>query len=386
MIREQAEESQKRGAYSPQAHEAFKAAGIYRITQPKMFGGFEFELPTFFRAMLEISKADPSSGWCLTLGASHAYVVSSHWPEKAQREVMSSGHFVAPHRPVPFGKLTRTDGGYMLSGQWNYCSGIPYATHFIGGAFLTEGSNPPVNMQVIVPRGEYTILDDWGGDNTLGMQASGSNSVKIENVFVPEHMAVPMVGLWCTPETMANGTPGTRLHKNPMYLGRVMGPYHCALVTPVVGAAFAAIEEYEMLTRTLPTLHDPMTKRADHPDFQRWLGKAIAMADAAEAILFNTIEKYMSYTRRFGATGQVITIEENLRLWTQVQQAGHIASDVVQMLFDSSGSSSSRKGTRFQRYYRDITMYRGHISSQRDMFGLHLGNVRLGHGLPFWGV
>ena len=37
----------------------------------------------------------------------------------------------------------------------------------------------------IVPRKAITILPDWGGDATLGMRASGSNSVAIKETFVP---------------------------------------------------------------------------------------------------------------------------------------------------------------------------------------------------------
>ena len=98
----------------------------------------------------------------------------------------------------------------------------------------------------VVPRGSYTILDDWGGDNVLGMRASGSNSVRVEDVFVPEHHVGYLTpGLGSTPENMENGTPGTRLHGNPMYLGRLAGPFHVTLVMPVVGAARAALDEYE---------------------------------------------------------------------------------------------------------------------------------------------
>jgi len=82
------------------------------------------------------------------------------------------------------------------------------------------------------------------------MRASGSNSVRIENVFVPEHHVGYLApGLAATPESMENGTPGTRLHGNPMYLGRLAGPFHVTLVMPVVGAARAALDEYEEIIR-----------------------------------------------------------------------------------------------------------------------------------------
>ena len=80
-----------------------------------MFGGYEFDIPTFYRAMLEISHGHPSAGWCLTLCASHPFLIASHWPEQAQRELFGpDGHFAAPHRVPPTGMLTPAEGGYRL--------------------------------------------------------------------------------------------------------------------------------------------------------------------------------------------------------------------------------------------------------------------------------
>src|SRR6201999_122245 len=100
----------------------------------------------------------------------------------------------------------------------------------------------PVHGHAAVARSACTILDDWGGDKVLGMRASGSNSVRGEDGVVPEdHVGYRAPGLASTPESMENGTLGTRLHRNPMYLGRLAGPFHVTLVMPVVGAARAAL-------------------------------------------------------------------------------------------------------------------------------------------------
>jgi hypothetical protein len=63
----------ERGSYSQELHQAFLDAGLYRTVQPRMFGGYEFDIPTFYRAMLEISHGHPSAGWCLALCASHPF-------------------------------------------------------------------------------------------------------------------------------------------------------------------------------------------------------------------------------------------------------------------------------------------------------------------------
>ena len=106
-------------------HEKFVAAGFYRITQPSMFGGYEFDLATFYRVMLEIARGHPGVGWCLALAASHAFEVASHWSEQAQIELFGDGHFIAPHRAPPLGTLTPVDGGYRLSGNGTIAPAYP---------------------------------------------------------------------------------------------------------------------------------------------------------------------------------------------------------------------------------------------------------------------
>jgi 3-hydroxy-9,10-secoandrosta-1,3,5(10)-triene-9,17-dione monooxygenase len=379
LLRAQQDENDARGAYSEELHRAFLEAGLYRTTQPRMFGGYEFDIVTFYKAMMEISRGHPAVGWCLTLCASHAFLIGSHWPQEAQRGFFGTdGYFCAPHRPMPMGTCTPAPGGYRVSGQWNYCSGIPYATHFVGGAFLKDGQEPPKIVQVVVPRALLTILDDWGDDATMGMRASGSNSVKVSDVFVPAHHVVTLENLGARPDDMANGTPGTRLHGNPMYLGRLMGPYHASLVSPIIGAARAALDEYENIIRSQKTLLDPTILRADSSDFQRFFGEALALTDAAEAIVLQGCQRYMDYCRRWAEDGTAITVEDNLRLWTMIQQGGRLACEAVEVLFHTAGSAATRKGSRIQRYFNDVAMYRSHVSSQFSVFAGIVARAHLG--------
>src|SRR5262245_54836372 len=101
MLRAQQDENDARGTSSEELHHEFLKAGLYRTVLPRMFGGYEFDIPTFYKAMMEISRGHPGAGWCLTLCASHPFLIASHWPEQAQRELLGAEFFTAPHRPMP---------------------------------------------------------------------------------------------------------------------------------------------------------------------------------------------------------------------------------------------------------------------------------------------
>jgi 3-hydroxy-9,10-secoandrosta-1,3,5(10)-triene-9,17-dione monooxygenase len=384
LLRAQQDEADERGTYSAEVHAAFVKAGFYRVTQPRLFGGYEFDLGTAYRLIVEISRGHPGAGWCLSLGGSHAYVVGSHWPEQAQRELFGSeGHFIAPHRPAPMGTLRPVEGGYILNGQWDYCSGIPYATHLLCGAMLEGGGGA---RQVVVSRAVFEILDDWGGDRTLGMRASGSNSAQVRDAFVPEHMVVVLDWLGARPDGMEHGTHGTRLHGNPMYLGRMMGPYHCSLVSVVVGAAWAALDEFETMMLRNRSLADPSRLWVDHPDYLRAFGLALAMTEAAETILYGVAARYMDYCRRWDRDRTPITVEDNLRLWGLAQQAGGLARQAVELLLQNSLSAPTKKGNKLARYFGDVAMYNSHVSALQNNHATYVARAHFGRPTGFRGL
>jgi 3-hydroxy-9,10-secoandrosta-1,3,5(10)-triene-9,17-dione monooxygenase len=378
QLRAEQEENNQRGTYSQALHDKFREAGFYRICQPRRYGGFEHSVTTYYKVMVAIATGHPSAGWCLTLGASHAFTLASHWGEQAQDEAFATGLFIAPHRAIPSGTATRVNGGYRISGIWGYASGIPYSTHLMATTLVDVESSTPRSVNFIVPRNDYTILDDWGGDRTMGMRASGSNSAKLDDVFVPDHMIVDFPSFYARPEHMVDGTPGTQLHGNPMYLGRLMGPYHASLVAPVVGAARAALDEYEQTLIKQQTLFPPFVARKDHHDFQRIFGYAMTLTDSAESLLYAACNRYMDLCKEWQASGRLITVEDNLRLWAMIQQSGKLACDAVEMLFQSSGTTASRKGHPLAQYMGDAQMYRGHVSSQYLSFGNYVARAHLG--------
>jgi len=369
-IRDQQDEAERLGHHTAELDRRFTEAGFYRILQPRRFGGYQFGLPVFWRVMLAVSEGDPGTGWALTLGAHHALGIGAWFSEEGQREIFApEGDFRAPHRAPPMGQAQPAGGGYVVSGTWDYCSGIAHATHFMGNAMVTGTAG---RITAVLPRDQVTVLDDWGGGATLGMSSSGSNSVRVEEVFVPARRTAPAD--WTHGETMA---PGAALH-GPLYCGRIYGVYHAGLVIPVIGAARAALEEYEQIIRSKLTYFPPQVPRYTHPDYQRTYGHALALTDAAEAIVLRVGDQYMELAERWARTGEPFTREDDVRLFTMIQQAGQLAAQAVQVIFAASSSSAAKRGTRLQRYYRDVAMYHGHIAAQYLTTAGELARVHFG--------
>ena len=212
--------------------------------------------------MIAVPTGDPGTGWGLTLGTHHALVVGAFFSEDGQREIFGpTGEFRGPHRPAPIGTAEPADGGFVVSGTWDYCSGIAHATHFMGNAMVAgaDGQDRSASLAVVIPKDQVTVLDDWGDGVTLGMNSSGSNGVRVDEVFVP---GAAHLGRQLDADDRAR--PGHELHGNPLYSGRIYAVYHVGLVIPVIGAARAALDEYEQIITTKITL-PPAAGPAVHP-------------------------------------------------------------------------------------------------------------------------
>jgi 3-hydroxy-9,10-secoandrosta-1,3,5(10)-triene-9,17-dione monooxygenase len=378
LLREQQDEAEERGYYSEDVHRRFVAAGFSRCMQPRRFGGYEFDLGTFLRAMVAISTGDPGTGWCLTLGSSHAWVIAGLFPEDVQAEVFApDGDFRCPHPASPTAQALPVDGGYRITGRLPYASGIPYATWALGGALVPapDESGEPRAIVFLIPRRDLTMLDDWGGGRLLGMQSSGSNSYVVEDVFVADRFTLPMQDFFDWPHAT---TPGYDLHGNPLYVVRPPGPYHTSLVAPVVGAARAALDAFRDFAMEKATTFQPVVPRYQFHEDQRAYGQATAMTDAAETILYSFADQYLEAVTGAAETGERVPLEQDARWWALIQQAGGLAAGAVEVLAHRSTSSQTGRGTKLGRYLRDVTMYRQHISSQQLDFAVRNGALYLG--------
>jgi 3-hydroxy-9,10-secoandrosta-1,3,5(10)-triene-9,17-dione monooxygenase len=356
------QETEDRGTYSEETHEAFCKAGFYRILQPRRFGGYEFDLETFFRVVMELSRGCPSTGWCFCLGAAHVLQVATFYTEDAQREIFGDdGHFVAASRDLPAGTATPARDGYVVDGTWNYCSGAPYSTHFIAHARLVNEDRcedtDSTLVLVAIPRESWRMLDDWHG--MLGLRGSGSNSIAVERAFVPAHFVVDS-----DPFSFDDDEPatGSAVHANPLYISRHLNVFHGELASVMVGAAEAALDEFERILLTSRTA-DPLLpgRRCDAVDYQRPFGLALAKVGAARKTVLGAAREHVRRCSLNVEAGIPYRQKDDLLLESIQGQAGEMAFESIELLARMSGSSNAaRNGRRMERYLRDALVYRSH--------------------------
>lgn len=369
LLREEQAATEANGFPIQKVYDALSEAGLFHILKPRRFGGYEMNLDDFYRVVIEVARGCPETGWWFALGTGHAAQIASYFDERAQSEIFGlRPNFQAPwsfaaQKPT----AEKVEGGYRVSGTWLYCSGIPYASHFMGNIPLpvSAGASGRPMLTIVIPEGGFTRLDNWG--DLMGMKGSGSHGVTVENVFVPDHMTFSFDG-----EAGIEGpTVGVTLHDNFIYGGLFAAFAEGGLAAMATGLAYAAIDEYEELIATRNT-PGTGTLRAYNPDYQRCYGQAVALADSARAITLQGGALYLHHAQQCATGKEPFSLEKAARMDGMYHTAERMVYEAVEMLVRTASSASLKDGARLPRYMRDIIMC---VSRGHDQFEFRAANI-----------
>jgi alkylation response protein AidB-like acyl-CoA dehydrogenase len=83
------------------------------------------------------------------------------------------------------GTMKKVEGGFLFNGRKIFASGCPAGNLLVTSAPFEDPEAGPVVLHFAVPFSAdgVSIKEDW---HTLGMRGTGSNSVMLEDVFVPD--------------------------------------------------------------------------------------------------------------------------------------------------------------------------------------------------------
>ncbi|RKD24980.1 acyl-CoA dehydrogenase [Ammoniphilus oxalaticus] len=250
-----------------------REAGYLKLTTPRCYGGDELSLYQLVLVQERLARGDGSTalavGW--HLGLIHHYRHINVWPhplfEQLCRDVVEQGaminHFSSERNtgsPTRGGRpetiARRTTSGWLLSGRKTYSTLIPILDRFVVTAFVEESEQ--IGHFYVKKQAGIEIDPTW---NTLGMRATASHDVILDNVFVPDDAYVP------TSPTWSSDGNGWLLHIPACYAGIAYAARDFALKyaskyqpnslqttiskLPHIQQRIAQIEQDLMISRTL---------------------------------------------------------------------------------------------------------------------------------------
>ena len=184
LIRQYADQADRERRLAPEVATAFATSGLYRLPAPKKFGGAESDPMTQVQVIEAVARADGSAGWNLMIGIEHFAMIKPDflWCD----ELIADPHIVISGSTAATGRADRVEGGYRVSGKWQFASGVHNSRLFAATvAIYDDGKKQsyPPRIYALIKEGSFDIIDAW---QVGGMRGSGSHDVVVNDVFVPK--------------------------------------------------------------------------------------------------------------------------------------------------------------------------------------------------------
>lgn len=354
VLRERADGAEAARQMQKETLEDLHRTGLLRFHQPRRWGGMELPFVALFDVPAEVSRGCASTGWNVANLGVHHWMLALY-DERAQEEVWGPNPDVVIPSGIayPQGRARRVDGGLVISGHWNFSSGVDHGDWNMLAVMVRDGERVVDHRMCLVPRGDYEIVDDW---QVLGMRSTGSKSVRATEVFVPEHRALSMY--------LARGGatfPGARVNPNPIYKVPLSALGSHCLAGAGVGNAQAALELTIEAIKERSTNYTAMRMR-DFQAVQLRVARAGAMVDAARlSIRTDCLE-----AERIAREGRAPSLEEKLRFKRNVAYAMERCTEAVDTLHALAGANGIYDRYPIQRLFRDQHALAAHIGFSWD--------------------
>jgi alkylation response protein AidB-like acyl-CoA dehydrogenase len=293
----------------------FQEHGIYRAFVPEQFGGSGTTPMDFLKLIETISAADGSAGWVASFGFATKYL--SSLPAETLAEIYrESPDVVFAGAVFPPQLAVRVGSGFRVSGKWGFGSGCMGAS-LIGVGIKIEGEGAGLPRMAVMPRDNVTIHENW---DTIGMFATGSHDLVVDDVEVPEHF------------TLIRGEAPTI--DTPIYRYPTMAM--AAQVLSIVGAGVAreAIEEIKRLALSKNSITGAPSI-ADRPGFQISLAQMEAQLNSARSWFYEMTEAVWEKCK----SGNDIPVEDVAMLRIACTHIAKVGADVARRAFELSGTT-----------------------------------------------
>jgi alkylation response protein AidB-like acyl-CoA dehydrogenase len=347
-------------------------ARLFRTLLPRSLGGDETPPADYVRMMELIAAADASTAWCIgqTSGCSMAAAYMSH---EAAQHIWGGPDAALAWGSGPQGRAARVDGGYRVTGRWDFASGSRNAT-WIGGhsrvvepdGSLLRWSEGPlagdlVERSMLMPKSAVTILRNW---NPMGLRGTGSDSYEVDDLFVPDAFTV-----------IRDHAPDRR-EAGPLYRFVTNHLYASGFGAVALGIARGALDAFTELARTKTPQSSARMLRDSH-HVQTQMALATAKLTAARTLLVTTLEEVWSSVVTHGE----MSLDERMRIRLAGSFATHQAREVMDFAYHEAGAGAIFPTQPFERRFRDLNSVTQQIQARAAHFetvGAHL----LGLGAP----
>ena len=340
-------DNEKLGRLSDDAATLLREAGVMRMLQPSAHGGHEAHPREWAEATMRLGQLDGATGWLSGIVGVHPWEMA-FLDDRAQAEVWGEDQDVWVGSPyAPMGVLTPVEGGYTFSGHWQFSSGTDHCQWLFLGALLGDETgapllDPPQLVHVLIPRSDYTIVDDsW---DVVGLRGTGSKDIKVSGAFIPEYRTI-------TYTSLVDGSAWRdRGITNPTYRMPFSSIFPLGITAAIIGICEGALAHHLAYQKGRVQITGRKVK--DDPYVMTEIAAAAAEIQASRVVLLDNVSRvydgvaagkdYEFAERSLGRRDQVAAS------WRAVRAVDEIVA--------RSGGNGMRMDHPLQRFWRDAHM------------------------------
>ncbi len=330
--------------------EGLRGAGVFRIAFPAAWGGPEMPILDQARLVEGLAYHDASTAWIAMICSDSGHY-AGRLDEATARDLYPSMDLLTAGQLQPGGQATAVEGGYRVTGRWQFGSGCLHADRIVGGCMLMVDGAPvfaanglPEMFVAWLPRDEVTIHDTWF---TTGLAGSGSNDYSVTDAFVPESHTFDVM------------VPGAR--PEPLY--QYHGFFFANLAAVPLGCSRRMIDDLRALMETKVLIPSMMAMR-DEQRAQLVLAESAAKRAAAVAYQDATLESVWQTV----TGGEPPTFEQRAAVLMMAVLAAQTAHEIAEAIVEVVGAQAIYRTSPFERRRRDIATTAAHVLSQRKTY------------------
>jgi alkylation response protein AidB-like acyl-CoA dehydrogenase len=318
---------------------ALTEAGMFKVAQPKRYGGYEASIHTMLEVSAAVAEADGGTAWVVALCNVCAWLVGL-FPQQAQDDVWKDNPDARVSGVLaPTAETVKVDGGYRVTGRWFYNSGSWHADWAGVGIPITDNDGQPVDQgMALIPRSALGLEETWF---VAGMKSSGSNCLVAQDVFVPEHRVVSV------PAAIA-GHYFTEHTEETLYRSALAPVLSLVLVGPQLGLGRKALELVKSKA-SKPISYTYYTAQSDSVAFQLQLAEAAMMIDSAHLHAFRAADDI----DRAAAAGYYPDVVARARVRADTGWVAKQITGAIELLLSAHGAGSFADVNPLQRIWRD---------------------------------
>jgi alkylation response protein AidB-like acyl-CoA dehydrogenase len=348
LIRESREAIEREQRFPKALVEGLHRAGCYQMVIPRSFGGLQADPLTYLRTVEVLAEAAGSVGWNLANNGI-VQLVTLGLPDDGVREVYAKGPDTVGAGTAVQGGGTAVpvEGGYRVSGRWQFGSGSQEASWMLGSFQILDDGEPrrspegrPLFWRGVFPKHETeTVPGSW---DVTGLRGTGSFDWTVDDVLLPErrtmvHAGAPLDNQW-------QKWPGIT-YQLPTQCW--VGPHHSAVITGIARAGINALIE---LAGGKQPRGRPMGLLCDNPQVQDSVGRADAILNAGRAYRSAMIAELWNAV----AAGRETTLEQRARCRLASTYAADCAREAMDLMYRHGGSTSFKRESRLAECWRDL--------------------------------